>query len=240
MCTWDQMGLFLALRSFVPPTGHDVDGGEHASGQDAAEEEEEEEDDADEEEGDADVEEEAAQTDAGAEESSVCILTGDYAMQNVALQMGLRLVAPNGKRIWQTRRWALRCTACFQICKVHTFFRRQWHRTGSAPINTHAPRLCRSPHSLCPMSPHRSTAAGLASAVCSEGGVVSMHLTHNRQKGAMLKMLCRRLGGCSAASAAMQPYRRWRCWWAAMVRSSMASERSTSSAGRASLCPSHM
>ena len=48
----------------------------------------------------------------------MCIVTGDYAMQNVALQMGLRLVAPDGKRIWQTRRWALRCSACFQICKV--------------------------------------------------------------------------------------------------------------------------
>ena len=72
-----------------------------------------------EEEGDVDGIEEAPETDAAAEESRVCIVTGDYAMQNVALQMGLRLVAPDGKRIWQTRRWALRCTACFQICKVH-------------------------------------------------------------------------------------------------------------------------
>ena len=63
--------------------------------------------------------EDAGEDAAGEEaESRVCLVTGDYAMQNVALQMGLRLVAPDGKRIWQTRRWALRCSACFQICKV--------------------------------------------------------------------------------------------------------------------------
>ena len=62
--------------------------------------------------------------DADGAESSVCIVTGDYAMQNVALQMGLRLVAPDGKRIWQTCRWALRCSACTQICKVRLNI---WH-----------------------------------------------------------------------------------------------------------------
>ena len=77
--------------------------GEESSGEDEPDQEEA---------GDGAAEEEA--------ESRVCIVTGDYAMQNVALQMGLRLVAPDGKRIWQTRRWALRCSACFQICKVHS------------------------------------------------------------------------------------------------------------------------
>ena len=83
-----------------------VSDGEETSGEDGADHDE------------ADLE---AAGEAGAEEgveSRVCIVTGDYAMQNVALQMGLRLVAPDGKRIWQTRRWALRCSACFQICKV--------------------------------------------------------------------------------------------------------------------------
>lgn len=78
-------------------------------------------DPSDEEEGageDADSEEAGDDGAAEEAESRVCIVTGDYAMQNVVLQMGLRLVAPDGKRIWQTRRWALRCSACFQICKV--------------------------------------------------------------------------------------------------------------------------
>ena len=53
----------------------------------------------------------------GSESSVVCV-TGDYAMQNVILQMGLRLCAPDGMRITRTRRWALRCTACSQVSKV--------------------------------------------------------------------------------------------------------------------------
>ena len=50
--------------------------------------------------------------------SSVVCVTGDYAIQNVILQMGLRLCAPDGMRITRTRRWALRCTACSQVSKV--------------------------------------------------------------------------------------------------------------------------
>ena len=51
-------------------------------------------------------------------ESSVACVTGDFAMQNVLLQMGLRLVAPNGSRIRELRRWALRCSACSRVTKV--------------------------------------------------------------------------------------------------------------------------
>lgn len=51
-------------------------------------------------------------------ESSVACVTADFAMQNVLLQMGLRLVAPNGSRIRELRRWALRCSACFRVTKV--------------------------------------------------------------------------------------------------------------------------
>lgn len=53
-------------------------------------------------------------------ESSVASVTADFAMQNVILQMGLRLVAPNGMRIKQLSRWVLRCSACFKITKVST------------------------------------------------------------------------------------------------------------------------
>ena len=44
--------------------------------------------------------------------SSVALVTADFAMQNVALQMGLRVVAPDGLRITRLQRWALRCHAC--------------------------------------------------------------------------------------------------------------------------------
>ena len=123
--------------SAIHVAGKGLEHGEHVSGQEEAEEEEE-----DEHEEEADEEEEATAADARAEESSVCIVTGDYAMQNVALQMGLRLVAPDGKRIWQTRRWALRCTACFQICKVRTCTVASRMRWAVLCLSTHAPRQC--------------------------------------------------------------------------------------------------
>ena len=47
-----------------------------------------------------------------AADSPVSIVTADFAMQNVALQMGLRLVAPGGARVARAARWALRCSAC--------------------------------------------------------------------------------------------------------------------------------
>lgn len=42
-------------------------------------------------------------------ESSVACITGDFAMQNVLLQMGLRLLAPGGMQIRQLHRYAV-CT----------------------------------------------------------------------------------------------------------------------------------
>lgn len=48
----------------------------------------------------------------------VAIVTGDYAMQNVALQMGMRLLAPDGAHITRIARWALRCSACFKVSLV--------------------------------------------------------------------------------------------------------------------------
>ncbi|XP_050376263.1 RNA-binding NOB1-like protein isoform X2 [Argentina anserina] len=45
-------------------------------------------------------------------ESSVACITSDYAMQNVILQMGLRLLAPGGMQIRQLHRWILKCHAC--------------------------------------------------------------------------------------------------------------------------------
>ncbi|KAF3448546.1 hypothetical protein FNV43_RR09259 [Rhamnella rubrinervis] len=48
-------------------------------------------------------------------ESSVACVTGDFAMQNVLLQMGLRLVAPGGMQIRQLHRWILKCHACYTV-----------------------------------------------------------------------------------------------------------------------------
>lgn len=64
----------------------------------------------------------SATTDSGAaeegEEASVLIATADFAMQNVILQMGLRLAAPDGRHITRISRWVLRCSACFKVTKV--------------------------------------------------------------------------------------------------------------------------
>ena len=51
------------------------------------------------------------------EESAVCCITADFPMQNVLLQMGLRLAAPDGLRISSVSRWVLRCSACYQVTK---------------------------------------------------------------------------------------------------------------------------
>lgn len=42
------------------------------------------------------------------------VLTGDFAMQNVALQMGLNVLGSGGKRVREVRTWVLRCHACFK------------------------------------------------------------------------------------------------------------------------------
>ncbi|KAI7987047.1 RNA-binding protein NOB1 [Camellia lanceoleosa] len=48
-------------------------------------------------------------------ESTVACVTSDFAMQNVLLQMGLRLLAPGGMQIRQLQRWILKCHACFKV-----------------------------------------------------------------------------------------------------------------------------
>lgn len=48
-------------------------------------------------------------------DSSVACVTGDFAMQNVILQMGLRLLAPGGMQIRELHRWVLKCHACNNV-----------------------------------------------------------------------------------------------------------------------------
>ncbi|MCL7031498.1 hypothetical protein MKW94_015929 [Papaver nudicaule] len=48
-------------------------------------------------------------------ESSVACVTADFAMQNVILQIGLRLLAPGGMQIRELHRWILKCHACSKV-----------------------------------------------------------------------------------------------------------------------------
>ncbi|XP_058082531.1 RNA-binding NOB1-like protein [Magnolia sinica] len=48
-------------------------------------------------------------------DSSVACVTSDFAMQNVILQIGLRLLAPGGMQIRQLHRWILKCHACNRV-----------------------------------------------------------------------------------------------------------------------------
>ncbi|KAG0561888.1 hypothetical protein KC19_9G100800 [Ceratodon purpureus] len=48
-------------------------------------------------------------------QSSVACATGDFAMQNVILQMGLRLLSPSGVHVRELSRFVLKCTACNNI-----------------------------------------------------------------------------------------------------------------------------
>lgn len=42
----------------------------------------------------------------------VAVITGDFAMQNILLQLGAHLLAKDGQRITQIRQYVLRCHAC--------------------------------------------------------------------------------------------------------------------------------
>lgn len=54
---------------------------------------------------------------ASADPLPAAVSTGDFAMQNVALQMGLNLVNPtNGLHITRVKSFMLRCHACFKLC----------------------------------------------------------------------------------------------------------------------------
>ena len=44
----------------------------------------------------------------------VACLTGDFAMQNVALQMGLNIFGVGGNKVKEVKTWVLRCHACFK------------------------------------------------------------------------------------------------------------------------------
>lgn len=55
--------------------------------------------------------------DVDANADAVFCLTSDFAMQNVLFQMGLRVLAPDGKSIQRIKQWALRCFGCFKVTR---------------------------------------------------------------------------------------------------------------------------
>ena len=48
---------------------------------------------------------------------SVGIITSDFGIQNLALQLGFFLYSPNGKMIKEIRQFLLRCTGCLWLDK---------------------------------------------------------------------------------------------------------------------------
>ncbi len=48
------------------------------------------------------------------EESTVACVTTDFTMQNLMLQMGLRLLSPDGRVVRSVRRWQLQCYSCWE------------------------------------------------------------------------------------------------------------------------------
>ncbi|ORY00281.1 hypothetical protein K493DRAFT_256577 [Basidiobolus meristosporus CBS 931.73] len=57
----------------------------------------------------------AAGVDAPEEPVKVACITTDFAMQNVLLQQGLKLISVDGIIIKQIKTWVLRCHACFKV-----------------------------------------------------------------------------------------------------------------------------
>lgn len=69
--------------------------------------------------------------DAG-EPIPVACMTGDFAVQNVLMQMGLALVGTNGVRIQRVKSWVLRCHACYKCVSGGTM----WLTAGYAKITS--------------------------------------------------------------------------------------------------------
>ena len=49
--------------------------------------------------------------------SCVSCLTGDFGIQNVLLQMGLKLLTPDGVRIRHLSTFGLKCASCFKVTR---------------------------------------------------------------------------------------------------------------------------
>jgi len=64
----------------------------------------------------------------GAVMKAAC-MTGDFAMQNVALQMGLNLISTDGLGVRQVKTWILRCHGCFTLVTLSGLLRLTFRTT---------------------------------------------------------------------------------------------------------------
>lgn len=95
------------------------------------------------------------------EKNQVALVTGDFAVQNVALQLGLNLMNfMSGMRIKRLRNYMLRCHACFKMFPI--------------------PKDGKTQH-FCPSCGGNSTLLRCAVSVDSETGEVTPHLKANFQ-----------------------------------------------------------
>ncbi|PWZ03304.1 hypothetical protein BCV70DRAFT_141817, partial [Testicularia cyperi] len=53
----------------------------------------------------------------GEEKLTVACITGDFAVQNVVLQMGMSLLGVHGMRVRSVKSFVLRCHACMKVCR---------------------------------------------------------------------------------------------------------------------------
>ena len=103
-----------------------------------------------------------------------CITT-DFAMQNVILQMNLKLVALNGSVITRCKQWLLRCDACFFIVKpdANAALTGDRHRSGAAQNQALADSL------FCPKC--GSAALNRVAYSTDANGRTKLHLRKNRR-----------------------------------------------------------
>ncbi|CAG9322386.1 unnamed protein product [Blepharisma stoltei] len=84
-------------------------------------------------------------------DSRVCVLTLDYAIQNVAIQMGLRLLSLGGLEIKYLKRWVQKCRSCHEICEDpekefceacgnHTLYKISYSIDAEGKTQYHEPR----------------------------------------------------------------------------------------------------
>jgi RNA-binding protein NOB1 len=88
------------------------------------------------EEGGAPVVEELRNAEAPAR-VGVGLLTTDFAMQNVALQMGIVLLTHSGLAVASVKSWVLKCDGCFSIFPMHGLRPEEWlfcKRCGNASL----------------------------------------------------------------------------------------------------------
>lgn len=61
---------------------------------------------------------EPGDAEAPAQPLACACITGDFAMQNVLIQMGLDVIGVGGKRVSEVRTWVLRCHGCFRCVRA--------------------------------------------------------------------------------------------------------------------------